>query len=552
MFASSYDQLEDDGFKGSDSEHSHCSESDREEIEQALYAQIHYCQDDAKEENDKHFLFQCSENGELKQSEEQSEDKKMTIKSSINDSCITISSGTEGSPCKRKKSKKKRLLINSFDGLKKTEKGDKEEVIHIYSQTDTDAISISSDKGIEVDSSDIDLDIDSDCMMLDESCDDMGDIVLNVDHNQRTMLDNLTVRDVGEKVGEEKWNIIDRDRFVGNPLLGRYYRSSSVRCHNCNETGHLSKVCPQPKKLMACYLCGDEGHTGRNCKNPICFNCNTPGHIINECTKSRRSKYIDCHRCQMYGHTAYECPEIWRQFHLTTVHGPLVRGKDNENPLKHCSNCAGDDHFDHDCEEERMDRHTLPSCTLISQYRKSDVRVAKRKKEMHEEDKSSPKKIRKIEKEYSSNSGGFKITKNYEEDFDRSSYIETDDYSYTKKKKKKTTWTFKEKKPDRFRKMMDMDLYTSEKKTYGNRKVKSDKNKLDKSIKRKEKERKKKNKKRLSLEEEYYGPLPKKKKNKLKKNKKDGPSIKQKTSTQSSNRGFNIKDLRFTISNKKR
>ncbi|CAG2217719.1 AIR1_2 [Mytilus edulis] len=343
MFASSYDQLEDDGFKGSDSEHSHCSESDREEIEQALYAQIHYCQDDAKEEDDKHFLFQCSENGELKQSEEQSEDKKMTIKSSINDSCITISSSTEGSPY-------------------------------------TDAISISSDKGIEVDSSDIDLDIDSDCMMLDESCDDMGDIVLNVDHNQRTMLDNLTVRDMGEKVGEEKWNIIDRDRFVGNPLLGRYYRSSSVRCHNCNETGHLSKVCPQPKKLMACYLCGDEGHTGRNCKNPICFNCNTPGHIINECTKSRRSKYIDCHRCQMYGHTAYECPEIWRQFHLTTVHGPLVRGKDNENPQKHCSNCAGDDHFDHDCEEERMDRHTLPSCTLISQYRKSDVRVAKRKK----------------------------------------------------------------------------------------------------------------------------------------------------------------------------
>ncbi|CAG2217720.1 unnamed protein product [Mytilus edulis] len=171
---------------------------------------------------------------------------------------------------------------------------------------------------------------------------------------------------------------------------------------------------------------------------------------------------------------------------------------------------------------------------------------------MHEEDKSSPKKIRKIEKEYSSNSGGFKITKNYEEDFDRSSYIETDDYSYTKKKKKKTTWTFKEKKPDRFRIMMDMDLHTSEKKTYGNRKVKSDKNKLDKSIKRKEKERKKKNKKRLSLEEEYYGPLPKKKKNKLKKNKKDGPSIKQKTSTQSSNRGFNIKDLRFTISNPKR
>lgn len=194
MFASNYDQLEDDGFKGSDSEHSHCSESDREEIEQALYAQIHYCQDEVKEEDDKHFLFQCSENGELKQSEQQS----------INDSCITISSSTEGSPCKRKKSKKKRLLINSFDGWKKNEKGDKEEVIHIYSQTDTDAISISSDKGIEVDSSDIDLDIDSDCMMLDESCDDMGDIVLNVDHNQRTMLDNLTVRDMGEKDGEGK------------------------------------------------------------------------------------------------------------------------------------------------------------------------------------------------------------------------------------------------------------------------------------------------------------------------------------------------------------
>ncbi|XP_052068544.1 zinc finger CCHC domain-containing protein 7-like isoform X2 [Mytilus californianus] len=440
MFACGYDQLEDDGFKGSESEHefvddNHCSESDREEIEQALYAQIHYCQDDVKEEDEKHFIFQCSENGVLKQSEAMLEDEKLTIRSSINDSCITISSGTDSSPSKRKKSKKKRLLTDSFEELKRNAKGKKEEVIHIYSQTDTDAISISSDKGIEIDSSDIDLDIDSDCMMLDESCDDMGDIVLNVDHSQRTMLDNLTVRNIGEQDEADKWTIIDQDRFVGNPLLGRYYKSSSVRCHNCNEKGHLSKVCPQPKKVMACYLCGEEGHSGRTCKNPICFNCNVPGHITNECTKSRRSKYIDCHRCQMYGHTAYECPEIWRQFHLTTVHGPLIRGKDNENPLKHCPNCGGDDHFDHDCEEERMDRHTLAACTFISQYRKSDVRVAKRQKEMQEEETSIPKKIRKKDHAYSTNSCDFKITKIYEEEFDRSSYIETDDYRYSKKKK---------------------------------------------------------------------------------------------------------------------
>jgi hypothetical protein len=44
-----------------------------------------------------------------------------------------------------------------------------------------------------------DIDIDSDYMMLDETFDDMGDIVINIHDNQKTMLENLTVRNITVK-----------------------------------------------------------------------------------------------------------------------------------------------------------------------------------------------------------------------------------------------------------------------------------------------------------------------------------------------------------------
>ena len=68
---------------------------------------------------------------------------------------------------------------------------------------------------------------------------------------------------------------------------------------------HLNRYIVFLQKVITCYLCGESGHSGKNCTNPICYNCNKPGHINVDCTGPRRSRYTDCHRCQMLGHTAY-------------------------------------------------------------------------------------------------------------------------------------------------------------------------------------------------------------------------------------------------------
>lgn len=61
---------------------------------------------------------------------------------------------------------------------------------------------------------------------------------------------------------------------------GRYYIepvTKSMRCYNCEKTGHMSRDCPNPRKMAPCHLCGDVGHLSRNCPDELCFNCWSPG-----------------------------------------------------------------------------------------------------------------------------------------------------------------------------------------------------------------------------------------------------------------------------------
>lgn len=606
MYQYSYDQLEEyegftesregESFRDSDDEQF----TDQEEIEQALYAQIHYYQDT----DDKHSEDKNSELEEIKQNQNKVQvldssfdkqslkdtnkieallgidtltskgksikqknklsksTKSKSNKSVVEDEVIVIHSqssdvisiGSEidnnsDTPASKVKSIKQKSKLS---GLKKSKSNkmvlEDDDILVINSQSsDLDEISVGSEKDensyddlneIDSDSSYIEYDIDSDCMVLDEACDNMGDIILNINESQRKMVENLTVRKMKDNDEADKWSILDRDKFLGNPLLGRYYKPMSVRCHNCNEVGHLSKVCPKPKKVIVCYLCGGSGHSGKSCKNPICFNCNKPGHVSADCTGPRRSRYKDCPRCQMLGHNYYECPDIWRQFHLTTNHGPLVRGKKLENSRKNCSNCAGEDHFNFECEDERMDRYCLPSYPFISQYRKSDIKEYKRKREHTEDLDQNPTKKRKTEND----------------DFVRSSFNIKETINHRKSTEKKQKG--KKEKVENFRKMMDEDYYLSPETKFSKRSLKPyyDNQAKKKKEKKKKKDKKKTEKKisdkskRKSVDKGHKfegSSTPKKKKKKSKKDKTNKVTY----PVNNSNRGFKMNNghLQITI-----
>lgn len=174
--------------------------------------------------------------------------------------------------------------------------------------------------------------------------------------------------DVQDKVkpGEiaENWDLDERDLqdFKVIKQRPRYYTPGKglphVKCYNCNEKGHLSQNCPQPKKISVCFLCGDVGHVKRFCPNELCFNCHEPGHMSKQCRKPRRRPFNRCNRCHVLGHIANDCPDRWRQYHLTTEVGPLVRPDrpvSSPSPV-YCYNCGNQGHYGHECQEENATR----------------------------------------------------------------------------------------------------------------------------------------------------------------------------------------------------
>ncbi|XP_059194148.1 zinc finger CCHC domain-containing protein 7 [Centropristis striata] len=166
--------------------------------------------------------------------------------------------------------------------------------------------------------------------------------------------------------------IYNRDkgaRITGQRLSNRYYTSKNVQCRNCNKNGHLSKNCPEPKKLSPCFLCGTPGHLVSECPNKHCNNCGLPGHLFNSCSE-RAYWHQRCERCNMTGHLFNSCPEIWRQYHITSKTGPPVkqRGADRGRTPAYCYNCSRKGHFGHMCKQHRMFNGTYPSTPFINYY----------------------------------------------------------------------------------------------------------------------------------------------------------------------------------------
>ncbi|XP_060093008.1 zinc finger CCHC domain-containing protein 7 [Heteronotia binoei] len=190
----------------------------------------------------------------------------------------------------------------------------------------------------------------------------------------------LNLEDCGssatEGEGGADWAISDKDleaqisNYVTVRRNNRYYMpDKNVTCRNCDKRGHLSKNCPTPKKVPPCCLCAERGHLQNNCPARFCLNCCLPGHCSRECIeRTYWSKH--CNRCAMRGHYADACPEIWRQYHLTTRPGPLRKASsfsEHSAPV-YCYNCSRKGHYGYECSEKRMFGGTFPTFPFIYYY----------------------------------------------------------------------------------------------------------------------------------------------------------------------------------------
>nr|XP_030740133.1 zinc finger CCHC domain-containing protein 7 isoform X2 [Globicephala melas] len=179
-----------------------------------------------------------------------------------------------------------------------------------------------------------------------------------VDDKDDDILLNLVGCENSLNEGEDgvNWFISDKDieaqigkKRTSGRWTHRYYSvNKNVTCRNCDKCGHLSKNCPFPQKVRSCCLCSERGHLQYACPARFCLDCSLPMSSTHRCLE-RPSWRKRCDRCDMIGHYADACPEIWRQYHLTTKPGPPKKPKtpSGQSALVYCYNCGQEGHYGH-------------------------------------------------------------------------------------------------------------------------------------------------------------------------------------------------------------
>lgn len=177
---------------------------------------------------------------------------------------------------------------------------------------------------------------------------------------------------------QRKRNTSLLDRIVGEGTVEpspakrrstvRYFApaDTSIKCWNCNESGHQSSQCPHEKMYKPCWICGLRGHAPSKCDQSLCFNCFGVGHQRHECPNARINTMY-CYQCGSTAHTAQQCTLNHREWKndLTMVrcyvcgaegHICCSQGVKSSAPTPlYCANCASTGHSYLDCRQSRME-----------------------------------------------------------------------------------------------------------------------------------------------------------------------------------------------------